>query len=165
MEYSIKNIKVHRGHEGEPLTQCTLYRGEKRVALYSDGDWGGAARFHWLDIKEKRIEIARFDDDGNPWTFKGTEEEASLWEHISGMTWKGYSDQDLSMDPDIFVGQLIEVAELKKGCKNKVHFRIPDEKYEDGVYHTIKGKYEPRIKKYLVDKYGPKVEILNEQFI
>jgi hypothetical protein len=165
MEYSIKNVKMHRGHEGEQLAQCTLYRGKKRVALYSDGDWGAASIFHWLDVKEKPVDIARHDDDGNPWTFKGTEEEAALWDHIKDMTWKGYDDRDCQMDPDVFVGQLIEVAELKKGCKNKVHFRIPNEEYGEGSYHTIKGKYEPKIKKYLIDKYGPEVEIINERFI
>lgn len=41
MTYSIKGYKTFRGHEGESLGQGSLYAADKKVALWSDGDWGG----------------------------------------------------------------------------------------------------------------------------
>jgi len=41
--YWVKGVKEHRGHEGEPLVQCSVWKDGKKFALYSDGDWGGPA--------------------------------------------------------------------------------------------------------------------------
>ena len=39
--YWLKNVKTHKGHEGEPLVQASVYKDGKRIGFYSDGDWGG----------------------------------------------------------------------------------------------------------------------------
>jgi hypothetical protein len=40
-DVQIKGYKIHRGHEGEPLAQGSLYFRGKKLCLWSDGDWGG----------------------------------------------------------------------------------------------------------------------------
>lgn len=56
--YDVKNIKTFRGHEGEPLIQCSVYKHGKRIGFYSSGDWGGPPR---LEMSQKEaVEMEEF---------------------------------------------------------------------------------------------------------
>jgi hypothetical protein len=72
---------------------------------------------------------------------------------------------DLPMDADLYVGELLDAwqnaAFLKRHCKNKTVFRMPCDKA--GEYRTIKNPFTPAVKDFLLRKYGPKVEIMNEK--
>ena len=41
----IKNIKTFKGHEGEPLTQGTVYKDGKKLGFWSEDSWGGPDNF------------------------------------------------------------------------------------------------------------------------
>jgi len=47
----IKSVKSFRGHEGELLSQGTLYINDKKVGFYSDGDWGREPYYDWDDME------------------------------------------------------------------------------------------------------------------
>lgn len=142
--YTIKGLKFHRGHEGEPLAQCTLYRDGKKVALYSDGDWGGEEQIDWIGEGEKQ----------------------KLAQHISGKTWKGTEGHTYDMSPAIFISELINVADrkarVKKLCKRKTLFRLKSRKYKTDEWSVIKLPFTEHIKTYLTLRHRSDLgEILN----
>jgi hypothetical protein len=49
--YWIKNLKNFKGHEGEPLFQCSVYKDGKRIGFFSEDSWGGPAQLQ--DFKQK----------------------------------------------------------------------------------------------------------------
>jgi len=69
---------------------------------------------------------------------------------------------------EIIIGDLLnaylEERDLKRLCTKKTLFRIPTEEYAEGEYRTVKAKFSPAVKTYLVNKYGGDVVILNERF-
>lgn len=40
LDIEVKNVKMRRGHEGEPLYSCKAYFGKKAFATFEDLDWG-----------------------------------------------------------------------------------------------------------------------------
>lgn len=38
---TVKALKQFRGHEGEPLYQCNVYLGNKKIGWWSQDSWGG----------------------------------------------------------------------------------------------------------------------------
>lgn len=40
--YWIKNIKWFKGHEGEDIFQCSVYKNGKRIGFFSQDSWGGS---------------------------------------------------------------------------------------------------------------------------
>ena len=115
-KYEVRGVKMHRGHEGEPLAECGLYRDGVKVAVYSDGDWGGEANFWWMDEKAAKVEVKEMGFGGKENSYVGTPEEALLAAHCAAMPEK--HDAELNMKfhttPDIFVGSLIEEYESAK---------------------------------------------------
>jgi len=140
MSYKVKGVKEHRGHEGEALSQCRLYRNNKVVAFYSDGDWGGEAIIDW---------------------FKDGEEDL-LKEHIKDMTWTCLEGKGLPMEPDIFIRDLIArymyEKEMKRLMKTRAVF------VENGALFEIKlkggAKPDQRLFDYVQEKY-PNATVLN----
>lgn len=41
--YSVKNLKNYKGHDQEPLFQCSVYKDNKRIGFFSEDAWGGPA--------------------------------------------------------------------------------------------------------------------------
>jgi hypothetical protein len=168
-KYEVKGVKMHRGHEGEPLAQCTLYRNGKKVALYSDGDHGGEAQLDWMDWKAPNVVVHTTDYEGKPWDIKCTPEEAILYDHVKDMTWDSpYDTEKHKMEPDMYVSNLIDDYELakrlKKAVKTKTLF-ILKEKGRELEYSTNQ-PYTPEVKERLEKKYGDKlVKILNTEFV
>jgi hypothetical protein len=52
--YSVKGIKIHKGHEGEDCIQCSVYKDGKRIGLFSEDDWGGPARLHFKNQNDEQ---------------------------------------------------------------------------------------------------------------
>ncbi len=78
-------------------------------------------------------------------------------------------DRSWSMeyDPEMLIYELVSDEHTrqqnKKMCRGQTAFRIPNYEYENEYeYHTIKGKYTPKIKTKLILQYGLDVYILNE---
>lgn len=162
--YEVRGVKFHKGHEGEPLAQCSLYRDGVKVASYSDGDWGGESDFSWFDGKAPKVPVATKGYDGNPVTLSCTPEEAALWGHIRGMTW---NDGKMDMTPVIFVSDLIQACDAenwcKRQCKAKTLFRVKGDPKDS--WRTIKAVYSAQVRDFITKKYGEQVEeILNERF-
>ena len=168
-KYEVKGVKMHRGHEGEPLAQCTLYRDGNKVALYSDGDWGGECQIDWLDFKAPRVTVASTDYKGMPIEIKATPEEAKLYEHVRGMTWTSEWDKSENpMDPGMYISELIDGFEqekrLKKVAKTKTLFILKEKGKE--VEYYLSAPYTPKVKADLEKKHGDKlVRILNTEFV
>jgi len=171
MKYEVKGVKTHRGHEGEPLAQCSLYRNGKKVALYSDGDWGGEARLDWSDWKAPTVIVHTTNYKDEPWDMKCTPEEALLMEHVKGMVYPHdprFGDKPLALGMDGFVSGLIDEVEnakrLKKAAKTKTLF-ILKEKGREVEYQT-NSPYTPEVKERLEKEYGDKlVRILNTEYV
>ena len=52
---TVKNVKFHQGHEGEPLAQASIYIDGKKAGFGSDGDWGGESRFEFVSKEERSL--------------------------------------------------------------------------------------------------------------
>lgn len=91
---TLKALKTHRGHEGEPLQQGNIYMDNKKVGFYSDGDWGGPPTIHF-DKPEAQVELTKRVEAyfaENPATFDGA---------------------------DMFFDELIKIIQLEKIFKNR----------------------------------------------
>ena len=168
-KYEVKGVQFHKGHEGEPLAQCGLYRDGKKVAEYSDGDWGGESQFWWKDKGTATVKGINYS--GKKYEYKGTPEEALLAKHcaeIPPTPCKWEEGKLVHTTPDIFVGDLINEYEtekrLKNGAKTKTFFVLKEKGQE--LEYTINSPYTKETKDYLEKKYGDKlVKILNKEFV
>lgn len=52
--YEIKGIKNFKGHEGEPCSQGSLYKGAKKVAEWSDSSTGGPITVRFTNEAEQK---------------------------------------------------------------------------------------------------------------
>jgi hypothetical protein len=149
--YTVKNVKTFEGMEGGGF-EVTLYKDGKRIGKACDDATGG--------------EINLFLDDG---------EEDLLHAHCAALPkipWD-YPELDAKepegMQPDVgtFIEDLVVKYTtqqwLKRNCKTKTMFRIKGDKKD--AWRTIKGKFTPQIKAWIVKKYGDTIErIANEEF-
>ena len=174
--YTVKNLRFHKGHEGEPCAQCSVYRDGRKVAEYSDDEHGGEPRFMWEDSGKPRAPFKARDWKGNVCDRYGTEEEARMWAHCLTRPDLVMPDfpEPLPMSPDLLVSELVEQQELERArkaetkrllrhCKTKLLFRVAGDK--PGSWRTI--ALTPscdlaRARKHVCEKYGDKLEeILN----
>jgi len=173
-KYAVKGVKNHRGHEGEPLAQCSVYCNGKRVALYSDGDHGGEARLDWLDNDKPRVKVETTNYKGEPWVMNCTPQEAALYAHVKGKIWfvSDVGDNKETMHtPESYISELISIVEeekyWKKICKNKTAVKFAS--HGNNQFVTFKGTYSTDQRAGLeawAAKNGEEiVEIYNERFI
>ena len=174
--YTVKNLRFHKGHEGEPCAQCHIYRNGKKVAEYSDDEHGGEARLTWSDRGKPRASFKGRDCMGAETELNGTEEEARMWAHcltLPAAVLEGYPVA-LTMSPELLVSELIEQQELERArkaetkrllrhCTTELLCRVAGDK--PGSWRTI--ALTPscdlaRARKHVCEKYGDKLEeILN----
>jgi hypothetical protein len=176
MKYEVKGLKNHKGHEGEDLCQCNLYRDGKKIAFFSDGDWGREAQFVWNDRAKPSVPVTTTTLLGKEYVIKASPEEAKLYDHIKDMTWgdedflpEHLKGEPMKMTPDIFVSELIQeydtIRQYKKWCKKKVYFKLKDQEYADGEWSSLPVRYSPEILAKMQEKYGPNLgEVLNQRF-
>ena len=138
--YWIKNLKNFKGHEGEHLLQCSVYKDNKRIGFYSDDSWGGPPQLQEFNVKEEKELIAFAKTiDKNPWAESYGSMIHEIAEIINHNKW------------------------LKRQCHKHCVFTTPDIK--EGSYKILKIKYsgnEQRIKGFL-DKEFPEYTIINKQ--
>jgi hypothetical protein len=173
--YTVKGVKYHKGHEGEPLAQCSLLRDGAKVADYSDGDWGGEARFSWRDErtapKVRRTLPADYHGNASPQEISVTPEEGLLLDHIKDMTWEMYGGEEgipaktAPMHPDIFVGDLIsrfdEQKQFRVRAKSQTLYRLHGD--PKGQYWTLNRPFDSQTKHRIQQKHGDRLaEIINE---
>jgi hypothetical protein len=168
-KYEVKNVKYHRGHEGEPLAECALYRDGVKVAVYSDGDWGGEANFWWVDKDAPRVEVKGVNFSGKPLSYQGTPEEALLMAHCAAIPptdSKYIKGEKNYTTPDIFVSDLAADYDNNKRfakiCKTQTMFRVIGQ--PKGEYKVLKAPFSQQAKEWIANKYGSQVEeIYNEK--
>lgn len=167
-KYEVRGVKTHRGHEGEPLAECGLYRDGVKVAVYTDGDWGGEAQFWFVDEKAPKVEVKGLDFSGKPISYMGTPEEALLEAHCASIPPKPCEWQKGDMNyttPDIFVGDtLINDYNRAKDMQKKTLFIINKNGKE--LEYQLNAPYTPEVKASLEKQHGANlVKILNTEFV
>lgn len=139
-DFQVKNLKQIQGNDGYVFS-CTIYiKGKIAFTVFNDGN-GAPNQYNVID-KKLYAETEKLITEYSPVFYMG-----------------------LSMDytMDLFVDDLLDEYEhkklLKKWCKTKTVFRLPND--EIGAYRTISKMFTEEIKNYLKKKY-PDVEIVNE---
>ena len=129
--YWLKNIKTHKGHEGEPLIQASVYKNGKRVGFYSDGDWGGCPNL---------MEFSKSD-------------EKDFTDFC-----KTVSDYKFEPESDV-IYQILAIIDhhkwIKRQSKTKTLFTVKGD--EEGSYRTLKWTWKENSDKicdYLNGKYA-----------
>jgi hypothetical protein len=61
---------------------------------------------------------------------------------------------------DALENEQLNKKQVRRWCKTETVFRLPDDK--EGAYRTVKAVYAPPVRKFILQKYGPTVIILNE---
>jgi hypothetical protein len=145
--WSVKGVKFMTGHDCDSM-ECSLYKDRKRVATVWDDSWGGDFQYTW--IKEDL-----------------SEEFENFAKSLGEVEHNEYSDS-ITYDGDCVVDVLVNTFEenkrLKKLCKKETLFLLPEDNKEEG-YRTINHTFDdPRVKEYIIRKYGENVEIINERF-
>lgn len=146
--YTVKNVKTMQGMEGIAYS-CTLYRDGIKIAECIQDGRGGNTNIRFLNRdEEKKLDAHCATLPPCPPFYPG--------------------DKPMPMDADMFIAGLVDQIEvnkqLKRWCKTKTVYRIPGRQYKEGEYEVSKTSYSPKVKDFLVGKYG-NVEILNEQFV
>ena len=160
-KYEVRGVKEHKGHEGEPVVQCSLYRDGVKVCEYSGDDHGGSSRWFWVD-KDSRATVKGISFGGKATEYEGTVEEALLADFCAMLPER--DDVELKMKyhvvPSIFVEDLVVEAlmakKLARACKTKTCFRLVGD--EAGSYRTLNVAWSDRAKEWLEKNYGAKVE-------
>jgi len=165
--YAVKNVKSFMGLD-MPGYNATLYCDGKAVALVINDGGGGETDIQWKDYDSPRIDVPWKNSKGEAFNIRCTPLEAQLYEHIRGKTWKCEElNFEGDMDPETFVGQLVDQFEQekthKRWIKNQTVFRLKDQ--TEGEFRTLKMPFCKKAKDYIVNKYGDNVDyILNEKY-
>lgn len=170
-KYEVKGVKNHRGHEGEPLAECGLYRDGVKVAVYSAGDWGGEAQIWWVDAKAPKVEVKGIRFGGEAFSYQGTPEEALLTAHCATIPPEPFEYGDHKptyTTPDIFIEGLVNDYEsnkrVEKYAKTKTIFLA--KKNGQTLEHTKPCPYTPEVKAQIEAEFGVNlVKILNTEFV
>jgi len=151
MDITLKNVKIYAGLSEETIAfNASVYIDGKKVGNAKNNGHGGA---NDIDVRDKE---GRWNRD----LMQKMETEAATH------TWS-YEGETYPHSLDSYIGDLVdnfqEQRDLKRKCRTQTLFRIPDEVYQDGEYHTMKRRYDEGVKSYLLKSHGDKVEILNER--
>lgn len=141
--YWIKNMKIFKGHEGEPCIQCSVYKGNKKIGFFSEDSWGGPAQFQGFE----------------PEDLKELETYA-----------QSISDSIICAD-HIFINSICSEVEfqkkLKSKCRKKALLILPE--FKEGEYIAFNMEWSEKTKQIIInhcnEKYGKgKYAILNTAF-
>ena len=153
--YAIKNLKTFKGHEGEPCAQGSLQKNGKKVADWSDDDWGGPMRIHFVSKDEeaafaeyaKTYLADKLDFEGKPHDIPG----------MSPYQLVETAMEELSM-------KALEDAELLKAAKSGIaYFRKDPTSPDKKALYVSKSPYTPENVKQLREKVPDLLEIVNER--
>jgi hypothetical protein len=150
MKIEIRNVKVAMfASEETHCFEATIYIDGVKATRVSNEGHGGPNRYDDYKVERRIDEWAK------------TLPPLSMAEF--GI------DEPLAQSAETIIGDLVnkhlEHKQLARLCKTKVLFRIPNKTYKDGEYNTLKAKYSPEVKAYIVKKYGDGVVFLNETIL
>lgn len=138
--YWVKNIKNFKGHEGETLFQCSVYKDGKRIGFFSEDSRGGPAQLQNFSKKDEE-ELINF---------------AKKWEGENA-----WSESYSTFITDI-VNEVENIKQYKTKCKTKVLFITKDCKEDEHRFLKFKYEKDPLgVRKYLDEKYGDYI-IIND---
>lgn len=142
--YEVKGVKSFIGLEGYGFN-ATLYRDGKKVAFVIDDANGGCYNFD----------------------FVSNEAENEFNAYIKTLPEIEFQGSKLTVDSDIFVGELVEQYEtgkkLKSWCKTKTVFILKSDKA--GEYRTVLHVYTDAVRKFLESKYKDDLlEVVNLRY-
>tara|TARA_R100001082_G_scaffold7354_1_gene4484 strand:+ start:104 stop:553 length:450 start_codon:yes stop_codon:yes gene_type:complete len=143
----IKNLKVMESLSEETLCfTASIHLDGKKVGDASNRGNGGATSLWYIDGIYHKSKI-----------HEQIEEYAKTLEPLDGK---------YAYDAEFLIDQLVskeyQRKQDKKLCSRKTVFRIPNHDYVEGEYHTMNIKFNPIVKKQLIEKYGKEIFILNE---
>lgn len=147
MRIELKNVKhaAFSSHESECFEATIYIDGKRRGTVRNDG-YGGCNVIEPWSLHDEIETYAK-----------------TLPPHQSDSI-----PEPLPMTADFLISlmldEILEERDLRRKCSRMVLFRKPGDTYRRGEYHTLKGKYSPQAKAFLLKKYGDKVEIVNERF-
>lgn len=137
----LKNIKYasFASHETDCFSATVYIDGKKAGTVENDGQ-GGSNNYH-------------------PWTVY-----ESLAAHCETIPPDMAGNK---VSPDEIIGNLLNAWFIKKDrqklCKGNTVFRIPGKTYNEGEWSQIKQPFDMTVKLFLIGRYGPAVDILNER--
>ncbi|PHJ64959.1 hypothetical protein VF04_04015 [Nostoc linckia z7] len=140
----LKAIKIAGGEETVRF-EAKLYINSKFAATVSNGGTGGCHDWYW----------------------QSREWEALYNQHIEYLDKQGKFKFNFEQGDEL-IDEIIAKREeknlLKRWCRTQTVFILCD--MEEGEYPVIKAKYSPKIKAFLIKKYGDRLkEIVNERFL
>lgn len=154
----LKNLETAGGEETLRF-RASLYFANKKVAIVSNDGTGGGHRydfpkhgdhgafssyvktFHTLTLEPK-----------NPLHF-------FLLNYIKAMLDVCPKFNQTNINNDMVIDGLIKVFQLRKECKRKTLFRLP----EAENWLVVSSPFDETLKQWLIKEYGETVIILNEQ--
>ena len=138
--YWVKGIKNFKGHAGESLFQCSVYKSGKKIGFFSEDSWGGPAQLQNFDAENEKS-LCNFAKE-----FEGKE----AWpESYHSLIAKIATEIDIQ-------------KRFKRLCRTKTLFTTKGMDY--GSYRTINAPYkgnEKQIANYLDKKYPDGYTIIN----
>jgi len=138
--YWIKGIKNFKGHEEEPLFQCSVYKEGTKIGFFSEDSWGGPAQLQSFNAEDEKA-LCDFAKE-----FEGEEAWAESYHS--------------------FIAKIATELDIRKRfkrlCRTKTVFTTEGMAY--GSYRTIKVPYkgnEKQIMAFLNKKYPEGYTIIN----
>lgn len=124
---SIKNLKLYRGHEGEPLYQGNVYLDGKKVGFWSQDAWGGPDELDFCAESNK----VPFEDKAR-WKAAAERDKVNRCEFDQRVAayLDSFSDKGESRwrDAECFMGDLLTVCEDEKDFR-KVGKKLAGDKH------------------------------------
>lgn len=168
---ALRGIKTFRGMDGHGLN-ATLVVNDKAVAFILDEGCGGETMMQPVaggptrrDLQEIEVALTayartRIPDEKLDWDCPRCSGAADC-KDCDG-TGKFMSRTDWRT----LVNEMVDAQEnerrLRRLCKTKTLFILPTAKR--GEFWTLNKPYSPDTRAYLLNKYGPETEIVNERF-
>jgi len=155
-EYTLKNIKTWKGHDGQEAYQASLYRDGKRVGTVTDDAWGGPLQVDFNDAGTYKAE--------NDALVAGTLE----WLGQNDGWWTGKLEDEYFAPVDTFVEEIVfrtlEIkrfrTKLRKGVLIQTTKCGPNQYFSVG--HPTSSLDESTYRTRLLAHYGDDTVILND---
>jgi hypothetical protein len=151
MTYTLKGLKSWRGREGYGF-QVKLMADGKVIAEVTDEAHGGPIRWD----SQNDAALCAFGvahglvapADGSDMPTPNNHCDLEVY------------DTAICTMVDALENAQRQKKQLRRWCKTETLFRLPGDK--EGTYRTIKAVYAPPVRKFILQKYGPTVTIVNE---
>ncbi len=155
-EYTLKNIKTWKDHDGGTAYQASLYRDGKRIARVTEEGWGGQLQVDFENAGTYKAE--------NDALVAGTLE----WLGQNVGWWTGKLDEEFFAPVDTFVEETVfrtmEVKRFRTKLRKRIAIRTPD--MDRGVFMQLKqspASFDtPNFRERLMEYYGDDTIILND---